>query len=891
MALSPGTRLGPFEILAPLGAGGMGEVYRAKDRKLGRQVAVKVLPEELSSNPERLKRFEREARAASSLNHPNTVTIHDIDEQDGIHYIAMELVEGTTLRDRLGEGPLPAAEMLPIAAQVAAGLARAHAAGIVHRDLKPGNIMVTEDGLVKILDFGLAKVGAGAERPSELSTVQEVTREGAILGTAPYMSPEQAAGRPLDFRSDQFSFGSILYEMATGKRAFEKGSSPETLAAIIEAAPTPVGALNDRLPPPVVAIIERCLSRDPRGRYDSTGDLAKELARASSASPDSRSRRWLPAAGLIALAGLAAVGVYWRAAEPDDAPSPAAPLVAVPLTSYPGREAEPTFSPDGSQVAFSWDGESQDNRDIYVKAIGSEQPLRLTIDAAQDGSPAWSPDGRLIALLRDRGDGGSELLLVSPTGGPERRLAEVQAPPDVGLAWLPDGRHLVVPDRVTPDGSLGLTLLEVQTGSKERLTGPDSGIGDRRPALSPDGRWVAFKRIETHGYRLAIVPVTGGDARFLSPTHGIGSVAWARGGGQIIFAALPETGQDSELPSTRPYSGSALVLWGIAPDGSSPRQLAGTSGCEGAAVSLAGRLACTQRSRDTDIWRLALRGAAPTATRFASSTRADANPEYSPDGGRVAFTSMRTGSAEIWAASADGSDLLQLTSVGHSAAVGSPRWSPDGEWVAFDSATEGEGRNNPDIYVVSASGGPSRQVTTAASPDFTPSWSRDGRWIYFSSNRDGTWQVWKVPSTGEREGTARQVTRGGGFAPMESPDGRLVYFARRRSSFANPRNAIWSVPVEGGDEEPVVEALGSSFGNWGVADEGIYFVDRDTSREDAPWMIRLLDFAGGQVRVVAPLPHSPEFRGPAFSVSPDGRFALSMRAEAESDLMLFEGFR
>ena len=231
MALEAGTRLGPYEILSPLGAGGMGEVYRARHTKLGRDVAIKVLPDEMAADPERLQRFEREARTASSLNHPNIVTIHDIDEQDGTRYIAMELVEGKTLGNRLGEGPVPTSEILHLATQVAEGLAKAHAAGIVHRDLKPENLMITDDGLVKILDFGLAKLTPQTEDGvSDITTVEQATRAGVVLGTVPYMSPEQAAGRAVDFRSDQFSFGSILYEMATGRRAgrwtFAQTSSP-----------------------------------------------------------------------------------------------------------------------------------------------------------------------------------------------------------------------------------------------------------------------------------------------------------------------------------------------------------------------------------------------------------------------------------------------------------------------------------------------------------------------------------------------------------------------------------------------------------------------------------------------------------------------------------------
>ena len=279
MSLTPGTKLGPYEILEPIGAGGMGEVYRAKDLKLWREAAIKVLPLEFASDTARLKRFEREARTASGLNHPNIITIYVIDEHEGTHYIAMELVQGKTLRE-LMTGRLSTKKLLALATQIAEGLATAHAAQIVHRDLKPENIMVREDGLVKILDFGLAKPTlASGNLDSRMETMTKATRAGVILGTVPYMSPEQAAGRVIHFRSDQFSLGSILYEMATGKRAFKRETMPQTLAAIMDDEPEPMRRLYKEIPGELEAIVERCLSKRAEERYESTRDLAEELKR------------------------------------------------------------------------------------------------------------------------------------------------------------------------------------------------------------------------------------------------------------------------------------------------------------------------------------------------------------------------------------------------------------------------------------------------------------------------------------------------------------------------------------------------------------------------------------------------------------------------------------
>jgi Tol biopolymer transport system component len=318
----------------------------------------------------------------------------------------------------------------------------------------------------------------------------------------------------------------------------------------------------------------------------------------------------------------------------------------------------------------------------------------------------------------------------------------------------------------------------------------------------------------------------------------------------------------------------------------------GSANAMGVAVSSKGRrLAYTEVTSNWEIWRLDLRGSrGPAQTRLIASTRFDGNPQFSPDDERVVFTSARSGRFEIWVADADGQDLLQLTSMARSGSVGSPRWSPDGNRIAFDFLAEGGTR--PDIYVVGASGGPPRRVTRSDAPDVRPSWSRDGRWIYFGSHRSGQWQVWKVPADGEDEGNARQVTRNGGYAAIESPDGDHVYFSRRRSVPEDPANAIWRVPVAGGDEEMVIESLLSSDTNWDVTAEGIYFVDRpDTPASREEWVVKLLSFDARRVTEVARLEHAPRLMGPAFSVSSDGRWVLVSQLKEESDLMLVENFR
>ena len=433
MTLSPGTRLGPYEILGPIGAGGMGEVYQARDTRLGREVAIKILPPEVSSNPERLKRFEKEARSASSLNHPNIVTVYDIGESGGTSYIAMELVEGQTLRDLLAEGALPAKKLLAIAAQVADGLAKAHGAGIVHRDLKPENVMVTKDGFAKILDFGLAKL-TQPEDPSgatQSPTVSGATEPGLVMGTVGYMSPEQALGKPLDFRSDEFSFGSIVYEMATGKRAFARGSAPETLTAIIRDEPEPIGALAPLTPAPLRRIVERCLAKDPDDRYASTRDLARDLqdlrdltagsqadAAPSGAPPVSLpaklSRPALLTAGAVVVFALLALA-SWKLLRPGSRPSKVSgrtrSIAVLPFQNF-GVKGEDDYFADGMTESLITDLTKiqgmlviarnsvfqYKGRVVDVKTVGKE----LGVNYVLEGSVQRSGDRvRLNAQLID----------------------------------------------------------------------------------------------------------------------------------------------------------------------------------------------------------------------------------------------------------------------------------------------------------------------------------------------------------------------------------------------------------------------------------------------------------------------------------------------------------
>jgi eukaryotic-like serine/threonine-protein kinase len=578
--ISPGSKLGPYEVLSLVGAGGMGEVYRARDTRLGREVAIKVLPAERMADENRRRRFVQEARAASALSHPNIVTIHEIESADGVDFIVMEYVPGKTLDNLIPRQGMRLGDVLRIAIPIADAVARAHAAGIVHRDLKPANVVIGSDGVVKVLDFGLAKLVAEEDADSaarETKTEGDagpLSRPGTVAGTAGYMSPEQATGSKVDARSDVFSFGAVLYEMVTGRRAFAANSTAETLAAVVRDQPKTPSEVVPNVPRDLEKLIERCLRKDPDRRFQHMLDVKLELEQikedsdsssAKAAEPLRRSRSWWHAAALATVLLLAAAaGSLWHfRATPLPAPR------LVPVTSMRGGQTNPTFSPDGSQIAFAWAGEKQDNSDIYLKMIGSTETRRLTTDPAQDGSPSWSPDGRQIAFVRSRpGEASSTIHLISPLGGSERRLAELAVVSQ--LSWSPDGRWLAVavprsPGDTTPDAG-AIHLVPVEGGSPRLLTHPRAQGHDKDAAFSPDGRRLAFASCvsnvpptpcDVHVLELdADLSPKGPPRRLTRQTVNIRGIAWTRDGAAVLYGT--ETGA------------WVFHLWRVAIEGDSP---------------------------------------------------------------------------------------------------------------------------------------------------------------------------------------------------------------------------------------------------------------------------------------------------------------------------------
>ena len=740
--------LSHYELLEPLGEGGMGMVYRGVDTRLGRPVAVKVLRGEGAVSDESRKRFVQEARAASGLNHPHIITIYDIGQDQGVDFIAMEYVPGQSLASLIGRPGTRLEDTLTRAIQIADALAAAHAAGIVHRDLKPGNIMVSDKGTVKVLDFGLAKLTkpAGVAAFDGLATTETqtprepLTERGAVFGTTPYMSPEQAEGKPADTRSDVFSFGSMLYEMVTGRRAFAGETKMATLAAILERDPRPPSDLNPAVPRDLEKVIARCLRKDPDRRWQSMADLKVALeevrddpaphdaVRVSSGPADSGTRWLTPLlAVLIASIGIASVAAWWWS-RPGPASSARAPLVR--LTSDVGWTDYPAISPDGRILAYASDRSGEGNLDIWVQQIPNGPPRRLTRHAADDVDPSFSADGSLIAFQSSRPEGG---IYVIPTlGGEERLLVERGFSP-----------------RFSPDG-MWITYGVAESAGSQLYIAPSSGGPGTRiapgfylaraPVWSPDGTALLFwgqrdRDLPPENNVDWYVATVKGDAPIRTTArtvllregfeafHGLPTPdAWVGRGNRVVFHG---------------HVGDSWNTWQVAlsPDswrvGAPQRVTFGTTDEAAASTTSGGRMVFMSRTSSADIWSLPIdtdrakvRG---PYVRITQDLADDYDPSLSADGGTLTFRSRRGGRFDVFSKNlATG----QETAITATPADDSPVISPDGTRVAYSFHQKGK----VPIFIAALSGG--SQELACEDCGEVEQWAPDGREILFVTARD-----------------------------------------------------------------------------------------------------------------------------------------------------------
>jgi eukaryotic-like serine/threonine-protein kinase len=866
MTLAAGTRLGSYEVLAPLGAGGMGEVYRARDARLSRDVALKVLPEEVSADRDRLARFEQEARSASALNHPNIVTIYEVGQSGATSYIAMELVDGKTLRELVVSGPLAIRRALAIGAQAAEGLAKAHAAGIVHRDLKPENLMVSRDGYLKILDFGLSKLSTpeSGEISAMPTLARPETQPGTVLGTVAYMSPEQASGSALDYRSDQFSLGSILYEAVSGKKAFQRKTAAETMSAIIREDPDPLGKLRPETPPPLRWIIDRCLAKDPEERYASTRDLARDLAgvrdhisevsggiEALVAAPAPTARRLAP---LLLAAGILAAGIAAGAFAVKSLSKPAAVAPSFHRVTFRrGEIANARFAPDGQTIVYGarWTGEP-----ARVYLTRSESPESRPFDFPPADILAISSSGEMAILLKP---GGTGVFARAPlTGGAPREVLEgvLYASAD----WAPDGKDLVIAHEVANRARLEYPIGKVILESREE----DFSC----PRFSPGGDQIAFYLTDGSGNTtLAVVNTSGKEKRTL--WNGVGEITgipcW-RPDGREVWITTARPGESAALYAVDLEGKRRLVarapgtleLDDISRDG---RVLAAH---HTTVQILNGLIAGEEKERDLS-W---LDGSVPA--------------DLSADGKTLVFTETAEGSGGkpvVYLRGTDGSPALRL---GEGAAIA---LSPDGKTVlAWVHSADWKEEH---LVLLPTGAGETRTLRSDGLERFGwgGGWLPDGKRIVFTASEKGhrpRIYVQDIEKGAARPIAPERTVIRPSTSPV-SPDGKLIL------GMQQPGGKGFLYAVEGGEPLPVAGLESADVPvRWSSDGRSLYV----HKRAGVPNKVWLLDPSSGARRPWRDiLPSESATAIPRLVITPDGRSYVYGTARVLSELYLIEGLR
>jgi Tol biopolymer transport system component len=838
-----GRTVSHYHILERLGAGGMGIVYRAEDLKLHRVVALKFLPPDLTRDAEAKRRFMSEARAASALDHPNIGTIYEIDETpDGQLFIAMAYYAGDTVKAKISHGHLAVMTAVDYAIQIAQGLSKAHAIGIIHRDIKPANLIVTEDGLVKIVDFGIAKLLGDAT----------MTRTGTIVGTVAYMSPEQWLGRSIDVRSDLWSVGVVLYEMLAGDRPFQ-GDHPTALAhAIQSVTPAPVSNVRPDITPDLSHIVDRALAKAPNDRYQTTAELIGDLRGLAAGTPaaiETRSTRAGWAAALVAVFLIVAGLTFARRHAITANVEPLRLTNPTQIAGTVGIETQPSWSHDGSVIAYQSD--QSGNNDIWIAQLGGGPPINRTSDfGGGDEMPRISPDGYQIAFWSAR-DGGGIFLMPLLAGAP-RKIAPGRQDVAAAGAWSPDGRELAYPVTFSAAGaSPGQPRIEILTlatgATRQTKIRPGFGGGALDMAWSPDGQFLALLRANSYNNQTSSLWVLRlSDQREIALTDNR-MIQWS-----------PQWSSDSRTLFFTSNRGGTMDLWQqrIAhsgePQGPAERLTTGLDILQTSVTADGRKVAYAKGRRIANIWRVPVSSVRLMTWADAQQVTLDQAWieafDLSHDGHRLAVQSDRSGNPDIWTMPASGGEMQQLTT--DQSPDWWPAWSPDGREIAYYSLRSGA----REIWIQPASGtaAAARQLTTAGGGLF-PRWSHDARTIFFGSGTISTMSVtggeshvlvgqrrggigtmefalspdgqsfvfasgepavrrlWRAAASGDQQ-TA--LTNGQATAPVWSPDGGWVYFTTSREregatyQLERPGLNIWRIPSQGGVERPVTNLSG-----------------------------------------------------------------------------------
>jgi eukaryotic-like serine/threonine-protein kinase len=879
--LAPGSSVGPYRIERLLDVGGMGEVYRARDARLDRDVAIKILPSVFTTDPERLARFEREARMLAALNHPHIGAIYGVEEVEGCRALVLELVEGDTLADRLQGGPVPVAEALAMLGQIAEALDAAHEKGIIHRDLKPANIKITPDGMVKVLDFGLAKGAAGDGSTPDLTRSPTVTiggtRDGVILGTAAYMSPEQARGRAVDKRADIWGFGCVAYEMLTGRIAFPGDTVADTIAAILQREPD-WSRVPESTPATIHRLLRHCLHKDARRRLRDIGDARMELDDALNGVGQAgpivmpKRSRWsdvLSSAAVVASLIAIAVVIGNRII----ARQTTAVVNLQRITDFVGMEEYPAASPDGKAVAFI--APTNGRRQLWVRLLAGGAPLQVTRDDADHEHPRWAPDSSSLIYFSGaakEGDAGS-LWEMSALGGTPRRIASSQGEGDISH----DGRHIAT-FRIQ-DNRTVVAILE-RDGSKvqrvKQLPALDEFASLR---WSPDDRWIAFVgAIEIAFNRAVYVMDAAGDGepKAVANAQSIQGLAWLPDTSGLVYA--------SSAGSTMTYP-PVFNLRTVSRDGGSERQLTfGDVSYVQPDVVAAGKLFASRVRMQSDIWRFPVAGTpannVKNGTRITQQTGQVQTPSASPDGKEVVYLSDSGGHVNVWVANVDASSTRQITFERDPAVViGIPVWSPAGDRIAIiqnRSGTNSEWLINPD-------GSGLRELVAGGAG---AAWSGDGRWLYYytftSASRTSTC-VEKMPIDG---GAAVRVQCEAANVAVAA-NGSAIYY----SPHVGRQSEIRKAQPENGPAQPFAY----------IAQSRIPFMPQGyVLSPDDRWLTMPLKDAGttniwalptdgSPARQLTDFGHRPILIARQVSWSPDGKFIYAAVVETDADIVLLDG--